>query len=1324
MRGNAIRGDLKRTPIHHKYPRLCHVLLLLGWLGSILGSSAQELVFNEILAGNRTNLRDESGDFSDWIELLNPNPTDLDLSGYGLSDDPTLPFKWVFTNTSIRAHGFLTLFADGKDRQPGLLTSVPPTQIPGLQSWLRASEIATNDTTLIRRSGAQVFLRRWPDLRGTGPAWTQSFASQQPQLLASNATTQTPAAIRFDGFDDALSLPGTLGTNDFCLVVVMRSRVPHEVDAAGGGGASGVSGQRYLFGANHGGAVNAGMGVSAGTNGVSIYEHGDGYMPALAVMSGNLSGFQIVTLQYSNKTPRIYWQGNLAATGTRSSREQVTAPTSLGSGAYGAWSGDLAELLFFNRALSTAEVLGLQQHLSQQYQLPLGRYWHANFSVSVKGETLTLHRPDGSLADRVETPHDVPQDISFGRQPDATGPWRFFVTPTPGSSNLTAGADEFLEAPRFSHAGGFYTNNFPLLLSVTNQGATIRYTLDGAEPTTNSPIFGASLIVSNRTSLPNNLSLIATTPGGSSPPSRPVYKFLVVRAKAFKPGAVASATVTRSFIVDPLGAARFNLPVVSLTSPKANFFDPNIGIYVPGNAPGGNYAQSGDEWERPGFIEFFETNGAPAFAQGTGIRMHGNTSFQFPVKGLRLHPLNAPGTGPFEYQIFPDSPIRSFNRLLLRPSGHDYNLTLFRDVFMQSLGEELGLDIQAHRPAVVFLNGEYWGIHHCQEAFEKGYFASHHPGVDPEQVDYLEGYASAIEGDALKWNEMISFISSNSLQTDTNFTRVQTYMDTANYLDYKICEIYYYRWDIGNHRLWRPRTTDGRFRWILFDCDVGWGGFWAVPPAWAFKMLDYDLEANGPWTQYQSSPGGNDHNGPTITFLLRSLMTNPGFKRDFINRFSDVLNTTFQSNYVIRRIDTMAAELAPEMRAHVDRWHAPGSMTEWSNNVAYLRTYAIQRPGFMRQQLGSRFGLSGSVNVRVQVTDTNAGSIQFSSLSLAAPTNAPWTGIYFRNHPIPVRAVPRPGYRFAAWQGITNTTDRLTLTLAQDLDLLARFEIDPDYVGSQPPAFKLAQGDYRFTHWSAGEPAGSYPSNMWLLTSSTPDPSVADSFDLPWMLSYDRTNRSRIVGLGEEGLGFVNTSDPQPDGKGYAGAVVLALDTRGLDQAEVQFRGRTVAPNSRSYMLSLQSRVGDQGPFRDVLDRRGEAVNYLRHDQTGHTEVIGPIRLPSSLLNQPYVQLRWVYGLVSGTAGPRAYLGLDDIRVARRIDSTPGRFGEVSLTSSGGLQFQVLGASSASYQLQSSADLVNWIQLERIVTSAEGQAQRTIPLAPGSPHLFFRLLAE
>ena len=51
----------------------------------------------------------------------------------------------------------------------------------------------------------------------------------------------------------------------------------------------------------------------------------------------------------------------------------------------------------------------------------------------------------------------------------------YFERPTPGAPNVTPGATELLETPQFSVAGGFFTTNVLLSMTVTNLGASIRF---------------------------------------------------------------------------------------------------------------------------------------------------------------------------------------------------------------------------------------------------------------------------------------------------------------------------------------------------------------------------------------------------------------------------------------------------------------------------------------------------------------------------------------------------------------------------------------------------------------------------------------------------------------------------------------------------------------------------------------------------------------------------------------------------------------------------------------------------------------------------------
>src|SRR5262245_13829826 len=281
---------------------------------------AQNLLINEVMTSNRRTLLDENGDSSDWIELYNAGPTPVSLAGHGLSDDPALPFKWAFRDAAIGPGSFLLVFASGKDRQPGMISPTNPPALSGLKVWLRADAVATNDPAQVRASGGNYFVRRWNDQSGSANPALQTTDDLQPRFSpAITAAFNNQAVLHFDGVNDLLTLPAPPAQDNFCYIIVARPAAGHEVDPQSADGVGGVSGQHYLLGATHGGDFNAGAGVSAGTNGVSVYEHGASYMPALAVYSGMLgAGASVISVNYSNKQPFLYLQGNLARAGVAS----------------------------------------------------------------------------------------------------------------------------------------------------------------------------------------------------------------------------------------------------------------------------------------------------------------------------------------------------------------------------------------------------------------------------------------------------------------------------------------------------------------------------------------------------------------------------------------------------------------------------------------------------------------------------------------------------------------------------------------------------------------------------------------------------------------------------------------------------------------------------------------------------------------------------------------------------------------------------------------------------------------------------------------------
>ncbi|TKJ35485.1 MAG: hypothetical protein CEE38_15040 [Planctomycetes bacterium B3_Pla] len=165
-------------------------------------------------------------------------------------------------------------------------------------------------------------------------------------------------ALGFDGVDDYITV-GTTGrpTDTFSFGAWLKTSATHQIDSESAAGVGGVSGQRYAFDPQHGGDSNGGAGLSIGTNGILVYEHGSNYMPATAVYDADIGNdWNHIMIVYDNKQPTIYLNGEAVRTGFASPRAVVNAPIRFGGMAYGFFEGLMDEVRIYNRALSAAEI--------------------------------------------------------------------------------------------------------------------------------------------------------------------------------------------------------------------------------------------------------------------------------------------------------------------------------------------------------------------------------------------------------------------------------------------------------------------------------------------------------------------------------------------------------------------------------------------------------------------------------------------------------------------------------------------------------------------------------------------------------------------------------------------------------------------------------------------------------------------------------------------------------------------------------------------------------------------------------------------------------
>ncbi len=622
---------------------------------------------------------------------------------------------------------------------------------------------------------------------------------------------------------------------------------------------------------------------------------------------------------------------------------------------------------------------------------------HVDAKLSAGGEDIGLFASDGVTMVDGLTFGPQSTDVSYGRMPDGGDAFQFFTTPTPAASNSAGPGGNFAAAPAASVAGGFFSNNFEVALSTATPGA---------EPDENDPLYTSPLPVAATTTL---------------------------RARTFAAGMLPSQVTTHTYFF----GADHSFPVVALSFQEEDFFDPATGIYP-------NYLE---DWERPVHVEFFEDDGSQAFSQEGLVEIHGTGSAQSAQKSLKIKAKVNNGAGVFPYPIFPDLPFGEYKSFLLRNSGQDWKVTMFRDAFVSSLADDLDdvggiilpprLYLQGFRPGVAYLNGEYWGIHNLREHMKEGYIEQHF-GLRDNEIDLLDNSNEAAAGNFDAWNFLKQYLAANSFASDDKMQQLGSFIDLPHFLDYTAFNVLIDNsdWPGNNLRRWRERTYHGQWRFLTFDLDFSFGLLKIEPDTLIFNSGDASANSLARLLDDSAVTWPNPH---WTTLSFRKTMENAAFRRDFINRTADFLNVLFDPQRVNARIDEFVALYEPEIQQHFDRW-SPG-WNPWASHVQVLRKFANDRPQFLRQHFVNYFSeITGTGTVTLKAQPANGGGISISTLTLG-PQRLPWSGKYFTGIKVPVMAVPAPGYIFTGWSNPALGNQQTgNLTLEGDETLVAFFE--------------------------------------------------------------------------------------------------------------------------------------------------------------------------------------------------------------------------------------------------------------------------------------------
>ena len=399
---------------------LKNTIILCLYLCCSFGLRSQ-LRINE--AGNRnfSQVYDEFGETEDWIEIYNAGSQAQSLLGYGLSDDPGLPQKWIFPSIALQPGSHLLLFASGRN-----LSS-------DVDHWEAA---VVEGQPWLYRVGAAFIPANWNQV-GVNPL---GFSTG-------------PGGFGFGDNDDATVLPTDIFTayirTDFQIsdtTKVERMTLSVDYDDAFVAYLNGVEIARNNFS----GQVAHNV-LADGQHEAAMYQGG---APEHFILDMNQirgiwnqgsNTLSLVVINASQNSSDLTLRPWLHV-GLRDANTYWSAPEPWFAG------GGLGSL-------------------------------HTNFKLSSEGETVFLFDPQGALVDAL-TVDSLMTDWSVGSQTDGSILRVTFQQASPGSTNNTQTGfpQGWAPAPVFTTPAGFYGGAISVGFQMPPPGFEIRYTTNGGIP--------------------------------------------------------------------------------------------------------------------------------------------------------------------------------------------------------------------------------------------------------------------------------------------------------------------------------------------------------------------------------------------------------------------------------------------------------------------------------------------------------------------------------------------------------------------------------------------------------------------------------------------------------------------------------------------------------------------------------------------------------------------------------------------------------------------------------------------------------------------------
>lgn len=673
----------------------------------------------------------------------------------------------------------------------------------------------------------------------------------------------------------------------------------------------------------------------------------------------------------------------------------------------------------------------------------------AGFGLSADGESVYLTSASNEPVDNLSYTK-TGSDISYGRLQDEINTLLFFDEMSPGAENTASNVR--VEAPTMSHVSGFYAHDFDLVLDAEGD---IFYTLDGSIPTTESTLYSGPIHISDATMQPNRLCNYTniSTSEDYTPPRESIDKATVLRAVAVnKTGKMSKAVTATFFVGDDLVRKYADEAVLSLITDEKNLFADDTGIYVTGDTyqnwlnsseydstvksvyQPSNYRNRGKEWERSAAIQLFKA-AENVLTEEIGIRIHGGVTRAALQKSFTLYARKEYGSSRFEYDFYGNQNLSKFSEVItvydsiIIRNGGDSKFSRFRDKLNQWLVSDRKLITQIMTPAIVFINGEYWGQYEITEKISDDFIASHY-GIEKDHITVIKKISleDGREESLREWRRLFSWIKEADFSDHDQYDILREKIDIESLIDYICFNVYVNTadWGTNNTAWWKSEITDrfnpytdGKWRFIVFDTEYSSG-------------YDKKSQASADYFDLMSS---GDLSDEVIPIIFTQIIHAPSFKKQFCQTFLDLANQNFAPDRVLPMIDAYAEEYEPYALDFYKRFYPNSSFSskKYNDYVHNFKQFYLERFNYIVPYMKSALGLTGElVNVTIQNDDAK-GAAALNTLDLSMPDGA-WNGKYYTDYDIHLKAAPKSGLRFRCFE-ISSADGTVNTVFENDVDI-------------------------------------------------------------------------------------------------------------------------------------------------------------------------------------------------------------------------------------------------------------------------------------------------